>query len=253
MLSLQEIQSVTFEKAVFGGYDMRSVDDFVEKVTEDYGALQKENAALKAKMKVLVDKIEEYRSVEDGMRKALLSAQNIASDTVEKAKKERENILQDARNQAESKVDEFHSRVEEEEEKLNQAKRETKQFIQHILAQYSDMAHKLQNMAEDEVLVTREQPVAQAKPAEEPTIPIQPMTGAAVQPTEPVITPEKEAAIEEADEELKDSISEELSAYMNRKMEEEKPSRYGMAPEREVPQTTAKFDFGELKFKGKDR
>ena len=251
MLSLQEIQSVTFEKAMFGGYDMRSVDDFVEKVTEDYGALQKENAALKAKMKVLVDKIEEYRSVEDGMRKALLSAQNIASDTVEKAKKERENILQDARNQAESKVDEFHSLVEEEEEKLNQAKRETKQFIQHILAQYSDMAHKLQNMAEDEVLVIREQPVAQAKPVEEPTVPIQPMASAA-RPAETLITPEKEAAIEEADEELKDSISEELSAYMNHKMEEQ-PKRFGMASDREVPQTTAKFDFGELKFKGKDR
>ncbi len=240
MLSLQEIQSVTFEKAVFGGYDMRSVDNFVEKVTEDYAALQKENAALKAKMKVLVDKIEEYRSVEDGMRKALLSAQNIASETVEKAKKEREDILQDARNQAESKVDEFHSRVEEEKEKLNLAKQETRQFVQYILGQYGDMAQKLHRLAEDEVLMTEEQPVAES---------VQPSQK---EDPQPAIMPEKEAEIQAEEEEIKDSISEELNAYMNRKMQEERPDRFGVRLGGEVSQATAKFDFGELKSRGEE-
>ena len=64
MLTVQEIQTPEFEKAVFGGYDQKAVDDFMETVAADFASLQKENAALKSKMKVLVDKIEEYRSVE---------------------------------------------------------------------------------------------------------------------------------------------------------------------------------------------
>ena len=56
MLTVQEIQAVNFEKAVFGGYDMKAVDEFLEHITEDFAALQKENAALKSKMKVLVDR-----------------------------------------------------------------------------------------------------------------------------------------------------------------------------------------------------
>ncbi|MDR3207713.1 MAG: DivIVA domain-containing protein, partial [Oscillospiraceae bacterium] len=61
MLTPQEVQDKKFEKAVFGGYDMGGVDDFLEQLTEDYAALFKENAVLKSKLKVLVDTVEEYR------------------------------------------------------------------------------------------------------------------------------------------------------------------------------------------------
>ena len=57
MTTPQEIREKTFEKAVFGGYDMGDVDDFMEQVAADMTTLQKENAVLKGKMKVLVDKI----------------------------------------------------------------------------------------------------------------------------------------------------------------------------------------------------
>ena len=53
-MTVQEIQEIGFEKAVFGGYDMKSVDTFLERVAEEFAAMQKENAAMKAKMKVLV-------------------------------------------------------------------------------------------------------------------------------------------------------------------------------------------------------
>ncbi|MBQ1703720.1 MAG: DivIVA domain-containing protein, partial [Oscillospiraceae bacterium] len=61
MLTPQNIQEQEFNKAVFGGYDMGAVDDFLETVSADYTALYKENAVLKGKLKVLVDKVEEYR------------------------------------------------------------------------------------------------------------------------------------------------------------------------------------------------
>ena len=63
----QDIREKIFEKAVFGGYDMGSVDDFMEEMASELEAAQRESATLKAKMKVLVDKIEEYRASEDAI------------------------------------------------------------------------------------------------------------------------------------------------------------------------------------------
>lgn len=41
MITPQDIRDKTFEKAIFGGYDMGSVDDFLDKVAGDLAASQK--------------------------------------------------------------------------------------------------------------------------------------------------------------------------------------------------------------------
>ena len=78
MITAQDIREKGFERARVGGYDMASVDDFLEELADDVAATQKENAVLKSKMKVLVDKIEEYRSNEEALNAAILSAQKLA-------------------------------------------------------------------------------------------------------------------------------------------------------------------------------
>ena len=47
MITAQDIREKTFEKARIGGYDMASVDDFLEELADDITASQKENAVLK--------------------------------------------------------------------------------------------------------------------------------------------------------------------------------------------------------------
>jgi len=69
------LEQISFDKAVFGGYDMQSVDEFLEPLLEDYETLYKENATLKSKMRVLVEKLEEYRKNEGSVKDALRSAQ----------------------------------------------------------------------------------------------------------------------------------------------------------------------------------
>ena len=78
MITAQDIRDKGFERARVGGYDMASVDDFLEELADDVAATQKENAVLKSKMKVLVDKVEEYRSNEEALNAAILSAQKLA-------------------------------------------------------------------------------------------------------------------------------------------------------------------------------
>ena len=132
MLTPQEIQEQKFEKAVFGGYDMGQIDKFLDTVLSDYSSLYKENAALKAKMRVLVDKIEEYRAVDEELRKTLYNAQVTAKDTVSRAQAEAERIVRDARATAAKSVSDLQGQVLAEEKRLEDAKRQNAAYAEKI-------------------------------------------------------------------------------------------------------------------------
>ena len=93
MLTPQEVSERAFPKASFGGYNMAQVDEFLDLLTADYTSLYNENAVLKSKMKVLVEKVEEYRATEDAMRKALMTAQRMADELVKEAEAKKAQIL----------------------------------------------------------------------------------------------------------------------------------------------------------------
>lgn len=82
MLTPQEVAQRSFGKASFNGYNMAMVDDFLDEVTADYEALFNENALLKQKLGVLSNKIREYQSTEEAMRKTLLAAQEMSDKMV---------------------------------------------------------------------------------------------------------------------------------------------------------------------------
>ena len=98
MFTPQEVSEKTFPKAsgFNNGYGMAAVDEVLDALTEDYTALYKDNAALKAKLKVLAEKVEEYRATEDAMRSTLLSAQRMAAQMVSDAQAQRDKMLSDA-------------------------------------------------------------------------------------------------------------------------------------------------------------
>ena len=91
MLKPQEVSSVVFEKAVFGGYDISSVDKFLSQITKDYSALCRDNELLQNRLSAMAEKIEEYRANEDAMRLALLSAKKTAKELEEKNEEYRTN------------------------------------------------------------------------------------------------------------------------------------------------------------------
>jgi len=137
MFTPQEIQEKTFVKAVFGGYDMQTVDEFLEPLTEDYITLYKENAVLKSKMKVLVEKLEEYRAQEQSMRKAILTAQRTADNLIAEAERKAAEVMNNAQAAAEVKtVDtsavtaQADAVVRAETERMNNARRTAQNFIE---------------------------------------------------------------------------------------------------------------------------
>ena len=129
MMTPQEVANCTFAKAVMGGYNMASVDDFLDKLTEDYSALYKENSTLKGKLKTLAEKLEEYRQVEDAMRSTLLAAQKMASSMVAEAEAKRDALIADSAGAAKKRLEEIQQEVAQEEERLAAKRRETDGLI----------------------------------------------------------------------------------------------------------------------------
>lgn len=129
MLTPQEVSEHAFAKASFGGYNMAMVDEFLDILTVDYTALYKENATLKAKMKVLVEKVEEYRSTEDAMRKALLTAQKMADDLVAEAEQKRNKLLQSAEEDARVRIGQLQQSVRDEQARLVAAQNATAAYV----------------------------------------------------------------------------------------------------------------------------
>ena len=183
MLTPQEVSGHAFTKAVMGGYNMAMVDEFLDELTDDYTALYKENAALKAKMKVLVEKVEDYRATEDSMRATLLTAQKMADSIVREAEAKRDQLLREAQTQAQEKIGALRKEAEEAQERLRAGQQEMASF-----------AEKVRAVCQQEILFLDQLPQAPvATPAVEQSVPAQnPVTQPAAAASEPVSAPRQE-------------------------------------------------------------
>ena len=94
MFTPKELDEITFGKAMFGGYDVASVDKILEPLTQDYVALYKENALLKSKMRMLVKKMEETPKASD--ETIIADARKAAEQIVQEAQAKAARILAEA-------------------------------------------------------------------------------------------------------------------------------------------------------------
>lgn len=134
MTTPQEIREKSFDKArsMFGGYDMGVIDDYLEELANDFEALQKENAVLKGKMKVLVDKIEEYRTNESALNMAILSAQKLSVQIENDARTRSSAIVAEAESKAAALLGNIDERIAQEESRLQAAKLSSAKFFESV-------------------------------------------------------------------------------------------------------------------------
>ena len=74
-----------FEKSAFG-YRPEEVDRYVEQQSAQIRTLEAEKADLLEKMKILAEKVNEYRKEEGALRDALLGAQKMGNTIIAEAK-----------------------------------------------------------------------------------------------------------------------------------------------------------------------
>ncbi len=123
MFTPQQIDQISFSRAAFGGYDMQSVDEFLEPLTEDYVTLYKENALLKSKLKVLVSKLEEYRKNEASMKDAIVNAQKTCDMMVKDAEAKCTQMLNDANAAAAENAKNADALIAAENARVEEAKK----------------------------------------------------------------------------------------------------------------------------------
>ncbi len=221
----QDIREKTFEKAMFGGYDMAAVQNYQEEVATELANAQKEIAVLKGKMKVLVDKIEEYRASEDAMRLAILSAQKVGKQIEDDAQARADKILSEAKNTSDRILGGLQHETANEEAKLLNAKTSCAKFLEDVRNLCLTQLEYLDGVAGSKA-ASAPRSTASAAPAEpapaapaEPASAAQPEAPAAGQPVqaEPVYAAETvsaapvEAQPVEADDAAADSAADDAT------------------------------------------
>ena len=149
MITAQDIREKGFEVVRFNGYDRDTVDDFLEELADDVAATQKENAVLKSKMKVLVDKIEEYRANEEALNNAILSAQKLAVQIESEARQRAAATVADAEKKAQETIGSITDRADAEEKRLADAKAATAKFFEAAKALCNSQVGKLEGIMND--------------------------------------------------------------------------------------------------------
>ncbi len=149
MITAQDIREKTFEKARIGGYDMAAVDDFLDELAESIGAAQKENTVLKSKMKVLVDKIEEYRAGEETLSSAILQAQKLAAQIENDARKRAAGMLAEAEEKVKARVGSIEDETRMYERRLEEAKAATAKYFDDVRALCEGQLSQLETISRD--------------------------------------------------------------------------------------------------------
>ena len=199
MFTPKELQEKTFDKAVFGGYDMQMVDEFLEPLTEDYITLYKENSVLKSKMKILVEKLEEYREQEISMKKALVAAQKTSESIIADAQKKAAGILNDAESAVSGKESSLQLELSAEQQRVERARSTAQDFIDAVereVRQHLSQLEALKRMAGP----LRAAPQAAPRPA----VPAAPAPAAPAPAAEPDLVAQIGSAVQEiADREVR--------------------------------------------------
>ena len=164
MFTPQQIEQISFSKVTFGGYDMQSVDEFLEPLTDDYIALYKENALLKSKMRVLVSKLEEYRANEASMKEAIVEAQKTCDAMVKDAQAKCEQMLAEANVTAAENAKNTDALIEVEAQRLEDARQLATQKISALEAQLTEALELLARIREENRPLKPSEPKKQTTP-----------------------------------------------------------------------------------------
>ena len=148
MITPQEIEQISFNRATFGGYDMHAVDEFLDPLTEDYITLYKENALLKSKMKVLVSKLEEYRANEASMKDAIVNAQKTCDKMVKEAEAKCTQMLLDANAAATENAKNADALIAAENDRVEEARQAAHLKIEDLQNQLQSCIQALDRIKE---------------------------------------------------------------------------------------------------------
>ena len=146
MFTPQQLEEISFARARFNGYDIDSVDEVLGALIDDYTTIYKENALLKSKMRVLVEKLEEYRNGEASMRDAMAGAQKSADQMIRETEAKCAQMLADANMTAAENAKNAVSLIAAENARVEEAKKAATARIEEIQEQMKTCVQALERI-----------------------------------------------------------------------------------------------------------
>ncbi len=192
MLTLKQINEISFRKSNFSGYKPEDVDQFIDEVSSSFTTLLKEhhsykqkvsdlaqkNNELREKLEVLAYKVEEYKEDEDGIKDILLSAQKVANTSVKEATVKAEEIVAQANAKADAAMEEakkktvdlinnYEFRIAEKQRELDAIKAEVSAFRSNLYEMYRTHISSIEAIPDYTAELEEKQQAQEAKKQEE--------------------------------------------------------------------------------------
>lgn len=111
MITPLEIENKKFSKQMVNGYSVEEVDDFLDELTVEYEKLYKESSESKEKIEELNNSLVQYKTLENTLQNTLVMAQSAAEEVKNVAKKQAEQIVYEAKVNAQKAVDELDNAI----------------------------------------------------------------------------------------------------------------------------------------------
>lgn len=121
-LTPMDIHNKEFDRS-FRGYNEDQVDQFLDKIVEEYERMYKENLELKEKITALGDQLSQYKTLETTLKETLVTAQKTAEEVTLTAHKKSELILREGEEQVRKMLETANGQVLEVQREYEEHKR----------------------------------------------------------------------------------------------------------------------------------
>ena len=111
MLTPLDIENKRFSKQMMNGYNVEEVDDFLDEIGADYAKKCREVQDKDKEFDDLKKEIEKYKSLESTLQNTLVMAQSTAEEVKNVAKKQADQLLNEAKATAERDVIDLEQKV----------------------------------------------------------------------------------------------------------------------------------------------
>ena len=166
MLTVDQIQNISFKKASIGGYRCDEVDNFIDDVTATVEELKKQNSEIISKSELLMKKVAEYRDEEDSIHQVLLKSQKDGDKIVKEAEEEEKKILDNAKAEADRIIADANDRIIKEKKMINTIEQESSEVRNKLIEVYQKQIDALRGLPSEEELETRKKELDERYPTE---------------------------------------------------------------------------------------
>lgn len=124
------------------GYKDLEVDEFLDDIADEFERVFNENIDYEERLEALEEKIEQYKNIEETLKKTLLSAQQQAEELKHNAKKESDLILRDAELKSRSVLNDCYAerqKVQRSVQALKQKHEDLRYQLRSVLETYANI------------------------------------------------------------------------------------------------------------------